>query len=196
MISREEALKFVREKMSKENIVKHMIAVEQCMGGLHDYLSQKGITDLGGTKEEWMMAGLLHDADYLEGEIPHEKMGIQVTDWLRERGFEIPENVAHAMAAHNWHATNTEPITLMDWAIFCADSLTGLIVACALVMPSKSLSDVNLERIIKKFGNKAFAAGTRRDEVAMCEEKIGISLNDFFTVCLKVMQDHHEEIGL
>lgn len=196
MISRDEALKFVREKMSKENIVKHMIAVEQCMGGLHDYLSQKGKIDLGGTKEEWMMAGLLHDADYLEGEIPHEKMGIQVTQWLRERGFEIPENVAHAMAAHNWHATNTEPKTLMDWAIFCVDSLTGLIVACALVLPTKMLSDVSVERIKKKFANKAFAAGTRRDEVSMCVEKLGLTLDDFFAVSLSAMQKDHEEIGL
>ncbi len=195
MISRNDALAFVNEKIVNKNIVKHMIALEYCMGGIYDYLLQKGITDLGGTKEEWMTAGLLHDADYL-AEVPPEKQGIQVVLWLKEKGFEVSEGCAHAMAAHNWHNTGVEPVSLMDWAIFCADSLTGLIVACALVMPSKQLSDVNPERIIKKFGNKGFASGTRRDEVALCDGKIGIPLNDFFTICLKAMQDNHEEIGL
>jgi predicted hydrolase (HD superfamily) len=166
------------------------------MGGIYDHLSQKGLVDLGGTRDEWMMAGLLHDADYLVGVVPENQMGIQVTLWLREKGYDIPENVAHAMAAHNWHATNVEPITLMDWAIFCVDTLTGLITACALVMPEKKLAMVNLERIVKKYKNSAFAAGTRRDEIAMCESKLGISLNDFFAIVLKMMQNNHEELGL
>lgn len=195
MISREEALSFINEKIINKNIVKHMIALEYCMGGIYDYLSQKGVNDLGGTKEEWMMAGLLHDADYVD-EVPVEKQGIQVVLWLRDKGFEVPVNVATAMAAHNWHGTGVEPVTPMDWSIFCADSLTGLIVACALVLPTKQLSEVTVERIVKKFGNKSFAAGTRREEIAMCEEKIHIPLNDFFAVCLKAMQDHHKDLGL
>lgn len=196
MITREEALKFINEKMENKNIVKHMVAVSVGMGGIYDYLAGKGVSNLGGTKEEWMMAGLLHDADYLAGVVPENMMGVQVTNWLREMGYDIPENVAHAMAAHNWHATNTEPKSHMDWAIFCVDTLTGLITACALVMPEKKLEMVNVERIAKKYKNPSFAAGTRRDEIAMCEEKLGISLNDFFAIGLKAMQDNHEELGL
>ena len=187
MISRDDALKFIEEKIPNRNIIKHMIALEKCMGAL--------ALKFGGVKEEWEMAGLLHDGDY-SPEVPVEKQGVLITEWLREKGYDIPENVSYAMAAHNWHGTGCEPKTPMDWSIFCADSLTGLIVACALVLPSKKLEDVTLERVLKKFGNKSFAGGTRREEIAMCGEKLGISLEDFIGICLKSMQDNHEELGL
>ena len=132
MISREEALKFLKEKIENQNIIKHMIACEAIMEAVYDALKEKGKADLGGTKEEWMIAGLLHDGDYCD-EVQMEKQGIQVTEWLREAGHEISENVARTMAAHNWHNTKVEPKTLMDWTLFIGDSLTGLIVATALV---------------------------------------------------------------
>ena len=89
MISREEALKFLNEKVANKNIIKHMLATEALMAGVFEMLSAKGKTDLVGTKEEWMTAGLLHDGDYCES-VPMEKQGVQVTEWLRERGQEIP----------------------------------------------------------------------------------------------------------
>lgn len=195
MISREEARRFLEERVSNENIIKHMIALEAVMGGLYDALREMGKADLGGTKEEWMMAGLLHDGDY-SPDVPMEKQGILVTTWLREKGYEIPENVAKAMAAHNWHNTGVEPKTTMDWAIFCADSLTGLIVACALVLPSRKLADVTPEMVMKKFANKSFASGTRREEVALCEEKLGLPLTNFIQISLTSMQAAAGQIGL
>lgn len=195
MIARDEAITFLKQKISNGNILKHMLATEALMGGVYDILLAKGVKDLGGTKEEWMMAGLLHDGDYSK-EIPFEKQGIQITEWLKEKGFEIPENVAHAMAAHNSSNTKIEPKTPMDWTLFCGDSLTGLIVACALVMPSKKIADVTVESVQKKFKNKSFAGGTRREEIALCEEKLGISLPDFIKICLNSMQNIHSELGL
>lgn len=195
MINRNEAVKFLKEKNIPPNIIKHMLCTEALMGGVYDALMAKGITDLDGTKEEWMLAGLLHDGDYI-AEVPVEKQGIQITQWLREKGYEIPENTAHAMAAHNWVNSKVEPKNLIDWAIFCGDSLTGLIVACALIMPSKKLADVTVESVLKKFKNKAFAAGTRRDDIQKCEEKLNLPLTEFIQTALSSMQEISSDLGL
>ena len=197
MISRENAVNLIEEHVKNKNIIKHMYATEALMGAVYDFLKEKGALDanLGGTKEEWTLAGLLHDGDYCD-EVSHDKQGIQITQWARDKGYEIPDEVAHAMVAHNWHNTGAEPKTLMDWTIFCGDSLTGLIVATALVLPNKKIADVTVERILKRFREPNFAKGTRRDEIAMCQEKIGLSLEEFITISLKSMQAVAEEIGL
>jgi predicted hydrolase (HD superfamily) len=187
MITRQEALQLIEEHVVNKNIIKHMMALEAVMGALAD--------KRGGTKDEWMLAGLLHDGDYSD-QVPVEKQGIQIAEWAKEKVYEIPETVAHAMAAHNWHNTGVEPVSQMDWAIFTADSLTGLIVACALVLPSKKLADVSVEMVLKKFGQKAFAAGTRRDEISLCQEKLGMSLEEFVKVSLTAMQNIAQNIGL
>lgn len=187
MITREQAIKLIREHVENRNIIKHMFALEAVMGAFAD--------KFGGTKEEWRLAGLLHDGDYCEA-VPAKKQGVQIVEWAKEKGYEIPDNVARAMAAHNWHNTGIEPKNPMDWSIFCADSLTGLIVACALVLPSKKLSDVTVETVLKKFKSPSFAKGTRRDDIALCEEKLGIKLPDFIAISLKAMQEISSELGL
>lgn len=187
MITREEAIELIEKHVENKNIIKHMLALEAVMGALAD--------KFGGTKEEWMMAGLLHDGDYCE-KVPSEKQGVQIVEWVKEKGYGIPEDVAHAMAAHNWHNTGVEPKSPMDWSIFCADSLTGLIVACALVLPGKKLSDVTVEMVLKKFKSPSFAKGTRRGDIALCEEKLGIKLSDFVAISLKAMQSISGELGL
>ena len=189
MISEDQALKLIGLHVENKNIIKHMLAVDVVMGALWEKFRKDG------TKEEWKLAGLLHDGDY-SPDVPPEKQGIQIVTWVKDEGLEISDNVAHATAAHNWGNTKVEPKNSMDWSIFCADSLTGLIVACALIIPSKKLVDVTPEMVLKKFGQKGFAAGTRRDEVKMCEEKLGISLNDFIGTSLKAMQEIHEDLGL
>jgi predicted hydrolase (HD superfamily) len=187
MIDRVEALNFLNQQISNKNTIKHLLATEAMMREL----AKKS----RGNEEEWAMAGLLHDADYNDS-VPEERQGIEVTKILREKGFEIHEDVAHAMAAHNWHSTGVEPGSLMDWSLFCGDSLTGLIVACALVRPDRKLASVTPEFVMKKFKEKSFAAGTRREDIALCEEKLGIPLHDFIEIVLKSMQDISEELGL
>lgn len=195
MISKKEALRFLNEKIENKNIIKHMLATEALMGAVYDVLKEKGKTDLGGTKEEWLMAGLLHDGDYT-GEVPVEKQGLQVTEWLREAGHEVPENVAQTMAAHNWRGCDVEPKSLMDWSLFCGDSLTGLIVAAALVRPDKKLASLTTESVLKKFKSKAFASGTRREDIKLCKEKLGLLLKEFVEISLKSMQRINKELGL
>jgi len=189
MITREQALNLIEEHVENRNIIKHMLALEAVMGELWE----KFKTD--GTKEEWMMAGLLHDGDYCET-VPVEKQGIQIVKWAKEKGYEIPENVAYAMAAHNWSNTKMEPKSLMDWSIFCADSLTGLIVASVLVLPSKKLADLKVESVLKKFKQSSFAKGTRREDISLCEEKLGLTLEEFIGATLKSMQTISSELGL
>lgn len=195
MITREKALNFLEEKIENKNIIKHMLATEALMAGVYDALKAHGESDLGGTREEWMMAGLLHDGDYCES-VPMTKQGVEVTEWLREKGHEVPENVAQTMAAHNWENTKVEPKTLMDWTLFISDSLTGLIVATTLVRPDKKLSSVKVKSVMKKFKDKAFARGTRREDIKMCEEKLAISLRDFVEISLKAMQRVSKDLGL
>jgi len=173
MISREEALKFVNEQVGNKNIVKHMLATEGCMRALAGELkvkSEKLKVEEEIDEEKWGLAGLLHDADYTEA-VP----------------YEIPEDVAQAMAAHN-SATGVKPESLMDWAIFCCDSLTGLIVATALVRPDKKLVSVEVKSVMKKYKVSSFASGTRREDIALCKEKLGIPLEEFVGVCLTAMQ--------
>lgn len=174
-----------------------MIALEVLMGGIYDELKNRGRIDeeLGGTKEEWLMAGLLHDGDYCES-VPVERHGIQITEWAKQKNLEIPENVAYAMAAHNWMNNKVEPKTLMDWTMFIGDSLTGLIVASVLVLPEKKLAVLTPQTVLNRFKEPKFAAGTRRQDIAMSKEKIGLTLEEFVLVALKAMQEHAEELGL
>ena len=197
MITKDQALSLINEHVSNKNIVKHMLATEALMAGVYGELKKRGRSDeeLGGTKEEWMMAGLLHDGDYCES-VPIEKQGIQITAWAREKGCDLPENVAQAMAAHNWHGTEVEPKNLMDWTIFLGDSLTGLIVAATLVLPSKKLADLTIDSVLKKFKEKSFARGTRREDIMMSEEKLGLDLTEFVTIALRTMQEISNELGL
>lgn len=197
MITREEALELIENKVENKNIVKHMIATEALMAGVYDELKKKGRSEeeLGGSREEWMMAGLLHDGDY-SPEVSPSEQGVKITEWARERGYAVPENIAHAMAAHNWMGTGVEPKNLMDWAIFLGDSLTGLVVATALVLPDKKLSSVTPETVLRRFNEKAFAKGTRREDIKKCEEKLGLSLEEFVRITLESMQKKAEELGL
>lgn len=196
-MSRDEAIKLIEEHVQNKNIIKHMFATEALMGGVYDELKSRGKTkeELGGTREEWTMAGLLHDGDYCE-DVPTEKQGVQIAEWAKEKEFEIPGNVCQAMAAHNRENTRIEPQNLMDWTIFIGDSLTGLIVAAALVLPTKKLDDLTVESVLKRFKEKSFAKGTRREDLLLCQEKIGLSFEEFVSLCLRSMQAISKDLGL
>jgi len=188
MITRERALRLIEEHVENKNIIKHMLATEIMMKTLaKKYEPEK--------EEEWGMAGLLHDGDYCES-VPENMQGVQISKWAEESGFEIPENVKHAMAAHNWHGTGVEPESKMDWALFCGDSLTGLIVAGTLVLPNKKLADLTPESVLKRFKEPSFAKGTRREDIRLCESHLGISLEEFVRITLDAMKSISDQLGL
>jgi predicted hydrolase (HD superfamily) len=180
------------------NIYYHSLALEACMGGIYDYLHSQGQIDPSEpSRDDWLLAGLIHDIDY-SGEYKdfHPNKTVEV---LHKHGLEIPDVVLGMVKAHAPDLTGVTLKTKADWAIFCADSLTGLIVAVALVYPSKKLADVKLSSVVKRFLKEPkFAAGTRRSEVAMCSngEGLNIPLEKFIEICLLAMQKIAGDMGL
>ncbi|KKQ37478.1 MAG: HDIG domain protein, partial [Candidatus Woesebacteria bacterium GW2011_GWA1_37_7] len=89
-----------------------------------------------------------------------------------------------------------EPKTKMQWALYCCDELTGLIVAVALVKPDKKLSSVTVDSVMKKWNSTSFAAGVDRKQIKECEPRLGIPLEEFVGIALSAMQAIHEDLGL
>jgi len=183
-MNRKEALNSVKSNVENENLIKHMLATETIMQAL--------ARRFGEDEEEWRLTGLLHDIDMelSEGDMAtHSKLG---ADLVREMG--ASEAMAHAILCHNGaHGIPLE--TKLDKALFCADPLTGLIIAAALVRPDKKLAGVEVKSLRKKFKEKSFAAGANREQISQCSE-IGIELDDFLQLGLEAMQGIAADLGL
>jgi len=186
------------QKQLEPNIFKHSLALEACMGGLNDYLISNGaLTDLEPKKQDWMLAGLLHDIDF-SGEFKptHPQKTLEA---LAKYGLTISESVHNLIKAHAPSLTGRQPQNKAEWSIFCADSLTGLIMAVAFVYPSRKLADVKLSSVMKRLLKEPkFAAGTRRDEIKQCVNPDGLNLTveKFVEICLNSMKAIAGEIGL
>lgn len=181
MLSREEALDLVRKNVSKRNILYHMLAVEAIMRSIANYF--------GENEELWGLVGLLHDVDYEKTEATPEKHGILAGDIL---GDTVPADVLKAIKAHNFKYTGVKPESRMEKALIACDAISGLLVACALVMPSKKLKDVKAETVAKKFKDKDFARGADRARILLCEE-IGIPKEKFFELALEGLKKMADE---
>ncbi len=187
-MTRDEALQLVNDWTKSPNLVKHMLCVEAEMRALAKHF--------GEDEELWGLAGLLHDADYEMYKENPKQHPSKIFDELEKR--HVDKKITQAIRAHawGWNEQAIEPITKMDWAIFTADELSGFIVACALVTPDKKLSSVTLEKMKKKWKEKSFAAGVKREDAAYCEEKLGIPLDDYMQICLTAIQSIASELGL
>jgi predicted hydrolase (HD superfamily) len=187
----------VKEEL-ETNIFNHSLAVEVCMGAIYDFLQSIGAIEEGAeTREEWQLAGLIHDIDYA-GETKSEHPS-KTREVLAKYGLEIADTVDMIVKAHAPSLTGVQPKTKAQWAVFCVDSLTGLITAVAYVYPSKKLADVKTSSVLKRFLKEPkFAAGTRRDEVAQCSNSDGlnISIEKFIEINLVAMQKIAGDIGL
>lgn len=180
------------------NIFNHSLALEACMAGIYDYLqSQNKLSANEPSKEEWCLAGLIHDFDFggeFKEQHPHK-----TKEALAKYGLELPPVLEQIVKAHAPEFTGVQPISKAQWAIFCADSLTGLITAVAFVYPSRKIADVQLSSVLKRFlKDPKFAAGTRREEVAFCAKPEGLDMpvEKFIEICLLAMQGIAKEIGL
>lgn len=176
-----EAVEFLKINLSNLNMIKHCLASGVVMKAL--------AVKLGGNPKEWEVAGILHDAD--AEKTPANRQGATVGEWLADKL--TPEQV-HAMAAHN-EATGVVCASKFDWALYSSEKLTGLIVAAALILPSKKLADVSVESVLRRFKEKSFAKGASRENIIQCE-KLGMSLQDFVGVCLPAMKEISLELGL
>ncbi|MGB9714359.1 MAG: HD domain-containing protein [Candidatus Bathyarchaeales archaeon] len=184
MLNRDEALNIVKEHISKKNIVYHVIAVEAIMRALAKHF--------GEDEQLWGLLGLLHDVDYEKTEATPEKHSLLTEEILKGK---VSNELVKAIKAHNFKYTGVMPQTRMEKALIAADAISGLLVACALVMPSKKLADVKVETVSKKFKDKDFARGAERERILLCEE-IGISRDKFFELALDGLKKVAQQIGL
>ncbi|MEM3784870.1 MAG: HDIG domain-containing protein [Candidatus Bathyarchaeia archaeon] len=184
LLTRDEAFNLVKKNVSKRNIVYHMLAVEAIMRSVAKFF--------GEDEELWGLIGLLHDIDYEKTEATPEKHGVLAEEILK--GL-VPEEILKSIKAHNFHHTGIKPESRMEKALIASDAISGLLVACALVMPSKKLGDVKVETVAKKFKDKDFARGAERERILVCEE-IGIPREKFFEIALNGLKAISSEIGL
>lgn len=187
-MTKQEALGLLHANMQNQNLRRHCYAVGAVMKALGKHFNEN--------EEEWEIAGILHDMDYEKTkETPkdHTKEAMKMLE-----GHDVSENIKNAILAHGWGYVegNPEPSNNMEWSIYCCDELTGLIVACALVRPTKKLAEVDVDSVKKKWNQKAFAAGVDREQIAKCEEKLGIPVGEFIGIALTSMQEIHEELGV
>jgi putative nucleotidyltransferase with HDIG domain len=183
-VNRDEALDIVNEFIQNQNLVRHMLAVEAAMR----FYAQK----YGEDEDLWGITGLLHDFDWeihptLE---EHPQAGEPL---LRERG--VPEVIIRAIQSHADH-TGIPRETRMEKALFACDEITGLIIAVALVRPSRSLMDLKVKSVKKKWKDKAFAAGANREEIAQGAEEFGIELWEHVGNVIEAMRRIAPELGL
>jgi putative nucleotidyltransferase with HDIG domain len=181
--NRDEILDSIYGNVQDKNMIRHMLATEAIMRTL--------AKKLGEDEEEWGITGLIHDidVDLVEGDMSsHSKLG---ADIARELGAN--ETMVHAILCHN-EAHGVPRETKLDKALFCADPLSGLITAAALVRPDK-LSGLTTKSVMKRFREKSFAAGVNREQVTQCQE-IGLELEEFIGLGIEAMEGIASDLQL
>jgi predicted hydrolase (HD superfamily) len=184
VISRDEALALVEERIPQRNLVNHCIATELIMRALAERLGQHA-----DDVERWGLTGLLHDLDYAQTADDPARHALITAAELEGQ---IDAEMLHAILAHADKAPRETPI---DHALWCADPTTGFIVAAALVRPEKDLAGVQLKSLKKRWKEGAFAKGASREQMAGCD-KLGIERDEFLQIALSAMQARASDIGL
>jgi len=183
VISREDAYKLVCEKVTQKNLVKHIIAVEAVMRRLAEHFDE----DI----ETWGLTGLLHDLDYSVTADKPDDHTFMTESWLTEIEAGLTDEMVHAIRAHPGHIPCE---SRMDWALFCSDPVTGLIVAGVLMHPDKKLAAVTPDYMLRRYREKRFAAGADREAIAACEQ-IALPLDEFMGLALEGMNRISKELG-
>ena len=182
--TRGDAYALLTEYNRNDRLIKHGLAVEAVMR----HMARK----LGHDEEKWGVIGLVHDLDYEKYPEEHcRKTGeiLRTHDW--------PEDYIHAVLSHGWGiCTDVEPEHEMEKVLYAIDELTGLIIAVALVRPSKSLMDLKVKSVKKKWKDRSFAAGADRDVIEKGAEKLGVELSELIEDTIAGMRDVAPQIGL
>lgn len=183
-ITREEALELLRKHNKEAFHIQHGLTVEKTMRWFASELGYQEEADY------WAIAGLLHDIDFEE--YPEEHC-IKAVELLKAAG--VGEDMIHSVCSHGYGiCCDVKPEHEMEKVLFAVDELTGLIGAAALMRPSKSVTDMEVSSIRKKFKDKRFAAGCSRDTIRTGAEMLGWELNDLFDRTLRAMQSCESEI--
>ncbi len=180
----DEALSLFKEFNQDESLLKHAYCVE----GVMRYMARK----TGEDEEKWGIVGLMHDLDY---ERFPEQHCIKAKEILEERGW--PEEYIRAVLSHGWGICNdVEPQSKMEKTLYAVDELTGLVTAVALVRPPKSVADLEARSVMKKWKDKAFAAGVNRSVIEKGTAILGVELTDLVTDVIMGMRQVAGRIGL
>ena len=183
-ITRQQAWDLLTKYNEEPFHLRHAITMEHVMGWFAQELGY------GQEKEFWSLVGLLHDLDF---ERWPEEHCVKSQELMREAGVEEP--IIHATASHGWGMrVEIKPEHEMEKVLYAADELTGLIGAAALMRPSRSVADMELKSLKKKFKDKKFAAGCSRDVIARGAELLGWDLDKLLDMTLRAMRQEEAEI--
>jgi len=182
--TREEAFALLKEYNKSEGLIKHALAVEAVMR----YCARKR----GEDEEKWGVIGLVHDLDYEQFPQQHCRKTQEI---LTSRNW--PAEYIRAVLSHGWGiCTDVEPNSDLEKALYAVDELTGLVVATALVRPSKSVMDMEAKSVKKKWKEKSFAAGVNRDVIEKGAAMLGVELTSLIEDVIMGMREAAEQIGL
>jgi predicted hydrolase (HD superfamily) len=184
-LSREEAFKLLKEYNKDSFHIRHALIVE----GVMKYFAEK--LGYGEEKEFWGIVGLLHDLDFEQYPEEHCKKSQEI---MKEKG--IDEKIIHATASHGYNLTvDIEPVHEMEKILYATDELTGLIGAVAIMRPSKSVQDLELKSVKKKYKNEKFAAGCSRKVIEDGAEMLGWELDKLIEETILAMRVDEEKIN-
>jgi putative nucleotidyltransferase with HDIG domain len=184
-ITRERALELLHQHLNTPNMVKHSLASEAVMRALARHFDED--------EELWGLAGLLHD---LDAEATGDDLSAHTHQTVAVLGQEgVNEEIIDAIRMHNEHAHNDKRSQRIHHALAAGETITGLVIATALVYPDKKINSVKPKSVRKRYKEKQFAAGASREIIAECE-LIGIPLADFCDLSLAAMQGISADLGL
>lgn len=182
--TREEAWKLLKEYVPSDALRRHALSVEAVMR----HMARKH----GQDEEMWGLIGLVHDLDYEQ--FPEEHC-VKVVEILNKH--EWPEDYIRAVVSHGWGlCADVEPLTELEKTLYTIDELTGLVTAAALVRPSRSILDLPVKSVLKKWKDKAFAAGVNRIVIEKGATMLGVELNALIQDTIEGMKPVAEAIGL
>ena len=152
------------------------------------YMARKN----GQDEEKWGLIGLIHDLDYEKFPEQHCQKTEEI---LRQHNW--PEEYIRAVLSHGWGiCTEVEPLSLLEKTLYTVDELSGFVTACALVRPSKSVADLEVKSVKKKWKQKSFAAGVQRDIVERGTEMLGVSFDEITSDIIAALRERKDELGL
>jgi putative nucleotidyltransferase with HDIG domain len=181
----QEAQQLVAEKIKDNTLLYHLRETQVIMQALAE--------KLGEDQKKWGITGLLHDLDWLNTENKPEEHGLQTAKILEEKG--VDQEIIHAIKSHNHEYTGVQKESRLDYALHAAESVTGLIVAMAMVLPDKRVAGVKTKSIMKRMRETAFARNVNRQAIQEIE-KTGLPLSDFVDLSIKAVQGIAGEVGL
>ncbi len=188
-MTRKEAEDLLKQYVTSAWLIKHSQASAAVMASLARRLKED---DPNIKEEEWWAVGLIHDLDFDMTQDLTEH-GLKTGEILQKRGDS--EELIKAVLAHNAEGLGLERQTRLDFALTCSESITGLIVATALVMPDKKLASVKASSVVKRMKKKDFARKVSRENIGLCK-KIGLSIDEFAELAVGAMKDVSDELGL